>query len=154
MAEAGETVVHLTGLAQEWDNIAEVRTMLRTSGSVVQAPPGKLTASEDVLGVAANKLLMEPVVLKLKLSGSEIGMVAIPNLECEPLGPLSTFLFAAGLDPFPPSTIPLIATCQAEGAVPNCGDHTLPEAVQGGRLVHQEGLCATEEEGAAAAVSA
>ena len=80
--------VDISGLADAWEGIRDVRHMLRESGSVVQSEPGKYHPSDGVNGVGVNFVTLAPIMDKLLLAPfdgdddrTRIGMVTIPALE-------------------------------------------------------------------------
>ena len=87
VAEVADSV-DISGLADAWEGIRDVRHMLRESGSVVQSEPGKYHPSDGVNGVGVNFVTLAPIMDKLLLAPfdgdddrTRIGMVTIPALE-------------------------------------------------------------------------
>lgn len=93
----GSAPVDISGLANEWDSLPELRGMLRESGSIVKSEPGKYHPSDSINGVAVNVLMLSPIMPKLHLGVDEngrarIGMVSIPALEDELLSSFFSLL--------------------------------------------------------------
>ena len=81
--------VNLSGCASEWDDVKDLRTSLRRTGSIFSPLPGKLAVEPSVDAASLNFPALLPVVRRLH-DGEDghVGMVAIGHVEAQLLASL------------------------------------------------------------------
>ena len=76
--------VDLSGCASEWDDVKDLRTSLRRTGSIFSPLPGKLAVEPSVDAASLNFPALLPVVRRLHdEEDGKVGMVAIGNIETQ-----------------------------------------------------------------------